>query len=295
MKILITGATGFVGRNIIPQIYNNITKDIAVLIRNEEKSKESFRDYKNITIINQTEIDYKKKIKEFNPIIVIHLASYLTSKRDEETINELIEVNIKLGTHLLDSLQYTDIKYFINIGTSSEYLNNNSKLCSANLYSSTKTGFREIIKYYQSIIKFKWVNVIPYTIYGGQDSNKKVIDLIIESLSSKEPIKMTNGEQILDFIHIDDVCNFFEHLLKNIDTIKEDFTEFKLGTGTGTSIRELANKIEEIYKKTCNIEWGAVPYREKDIMKAVADNKNDINWKPIINLNEGIIKLYYKT
>lgn len=287
-KILITGSTGFIGKNIIPRIYNIITNNIAIIIRNEQKTKELFKDYKNITIINQNDIDCKAKIKKFNPTIVIHLASYLTSKRDEKTINDLIDVNIKLGTHLLNALQETDVKYFINVGTSSEYLYNDDRLISSNLYASTKTAFREIIAYYQSILKFKWINVIPYTIYGGQDTQKKIIDLIIESTYSNEPIKMSKGEQILDFIHIEDVINFFIKLVKDIELIKNDFTQIELGTGKGTSIKNVANIVEQVFNKKCNIEWGAIPYREKDIMKSIADNNIIIDWKPKVGLNDGI-------
>lgn len=292
MKVLLTGATGFVGRNILPQMYNDITRDIAVLVRNKEKTKELFKDYKNIIIINQNEINYKTKIKEFNPTIAIHLASYLTSKRDEETINELINVNIKFGTHLLNALEGTDIKYFINVGTSSEYLYNDNRLISANLYASTKTAFREIIAYYQSILKFKWINIIPYTIYGGQDTQKKIIDLIIESTHSNKSIKMSKGEQILDFIHIQDVTSFFIKIVKDIKLIQNDFTQIELGTGKGTSIKNVANIVEQVFNKKCNIQWGAIPYREKDVMKAVANIENNINWKPHITLAEGIRKLF---
>ena len=91
MKILVTGSTGFVGKNLVTRLISE-DHEILELTRSIKKSKELFG---NKTIkLKITDLKFKLKIVEFNPEIVIHLASYLTSSDKFEDATKLIEVNI---------------------------------------------------------------------------------------------------------------------------------------------------------------------------------------------------------
>lgn len=299
MRLLITGSTGFVGKHLVDTMLANYSYEIALLVRDVNKASKLFCTDDRITYIDLQNKNYKQEIKNFNPKAVIHLASYLTSDDSQESINNILSANIELGTNVLDSLYDTDVEYFINFGTSTEYYNNDGELNSPYLYSATKTAFRSIIKYYQNKLHFKWINVVPYTIYGGIDSQKKVIDFIISSIDVEQPVKMSKGEQVLDFIHIDDVTSFVLTLIEKInlrefDALEGDYVEFKLGTGVGTSIRSVAEIVEEVFNKKTNIAWGSLPYREMDIMLATADitnNEKFLNWECKVDLKSGIEKM----
>lgn len=290
MRILITGATGFVGRNLLPKLFDSNWQDAIALIGRNIEKLQYMAENKNVTIIDQHNNNYKHEIERFNPDTVLHLAAYLTSRDDEESIDMLLESNISYGVHLLDGLKKTQIKNFINIGTFAEYLYGDGNLNSAYLYSATKTAFRSILDYYSMTMKFKVINVIPYSIYGGEDSQKKVIDFIRDSIDSDVAIDMSPGEQVLDFIHIDDVCEFFLQLLEKIETL-ESSEIFHLGTGVGTSIKDLSNIIGQVYGTHPNINWGGLSYRPNDIMHAVAPiskNVKKLNWRSRISLYDGI-------
>lgn len=283
MDILITGATGFVGQNLIPILQkNNEISNIILIVRDKEKAKNLF-PFEKITIL--TLEDKNSELTSFNIEKVIHLATFSTSRDDNEVIDKLIDSNIKYGTQLLNFLRTTQIKEFINFGTFAEY-RFGEKLESAYLYSATKTAFRVILDYFSKLNNFNYYNVIPYTIYGGKDTRKKVIDYIKESFEKE--VEMTKGEQILDFIHVEDVCDFILTLLLNKKFIPNG-TNFYLGTGKGTSIRELSKILEKIYRKKCNIKWGALKYRPNDIMYAVApigNNLRYLNWKSKIRIED---------
>jgi CDP-paratose synthetase len=71
----------------------------------------------------------------------------------------------------------------------------------------------------------------------------------------------------------------------------ENGEEFHIGTGKGTTIRELVSIVERVYGKRCNINFGGRPYRERDTMHAVAPiakNLNLVNWRAKILLEYGI-------
>lgn len=288
MKILITGATGYVGKQLLKKLLENSNLRIAALVRDIKKAKESLKTSK-IQYICSKDQQWKNQVQQFNPEIVIHLAAYLTSNDNESSIEKLINANITFGSQLLEALEKCDLKLFVNTGTFAEYDQANN-LSPSYYYAATKTAFRSVLKYYQKLNSFKILHAIPYTIYGGEHEGKKVMDYLFEA-QSKE-IKMTPGEQILDFIHVDDVVCFYSLAIKHCDEIIKNEDVMFLGTGKGTTIRHVAKIIEEKYHKKLNVIWGGLEYRPSDVMYAVAPiEKNHLSfWKANISLGQGIVK-----
>jgi CDP-paratose synthetase len=288
MRVLVTGATGFVGSNLLPKL---VGYDIRIIVRNFtgliSKDKQ--------IIINDDINSFKNVVKTFNPEIVLHLATYSTSNDDIYSIKNIIASNIFFTSLLLESLKDIHIKLFVNTGTFAEYYENDGELNPAYYYAASKSAARYIIKYFKNISEFKTVNVIPYTVYGGLSKNKKVIDYIIDSLNSDIPVEMTAGEQILDFIHVDDLTDFYRFCIENYKQLS-DGTDYHIGTGRGITIKELAVLIERITGKKANIAWGAKQYRKLDVMKAIAplDATRALHWIPKINLDYGVAKLLSK-
>jgi len=285
MRLLISGASGYVGSHLLKKLGEN-NFQLGILVR---------KDIMNVPagsfIINTNETDWKTKVHSFNPDVVLHLASYLTSSDDENQIDKLIEANISFGTHLLDAVKNSNVKTFINTGTFAEYPIREGKKTPAYLYAATKTAFCSIVNYYQAVVGFRVFNIIPYTVYGGAHSAKKLIDHIYDSLGSSTPIDMSPGEQVLDFIHIDDVVNFYIILLSRIDQHKNNYTEIHLGSGKGITPKEIAILMEKISGKESNINWGGLPYRKNDTMFSVVPynlSGSQVGWQPSLKIEEGI-------
>lgn len=286
-KILITGSTGFVGRNLVPKL---VVEGFEILEITRDISKSTNLFSSITTKIQSNDTNFKDKIVEFNPNIVIHLASYLTSSDDWEDVNKLIESNIVFLSKVLDSVSSSNLKLFINTGTFAEYYNGDDELLPAYFYAATKTASRSILDYYSNTYGFKQTTIVPYTIYGEKDSQKKIIDIIHDSTLSIKPVNLTPGDQVLDFIHIDDVTDFYILVVKNINKLP-DKVVFKLGTGIGYNLKQIASFIEEITNVKTSINWGGRKYRKSDVMYAVSDIsiiKSIFEWEPKISLKEGI-------
>lgn len=289
MNILITGATGFVGRHLIPLLVEK-GHQLICIVRNREKAIELLGE-SGIVYVLSDELD---NISIYKPECVIHLAAYLSSRDDEDTLHKLLESNVFFGTRLLSALKRGrhEVKLFINFGTFAEYRFGALEVNNAYLYSATKTAFKQLLDYYADATEYKYINIIPYTIYGGNDdSQKKVLDFIKDSFDAKEAMQMSEGKQVLDFIHIDDVVSFLCFVLNNISLfINQSSIDYHLGTGIGTSIRDLVYIVEHKYQKKCNIHWGALPYRQRDVMYAVAPIGRLINmgWYPKVRLEDGV-------
>lgn len=289
MKILITGATGFVGRNLIPQLTKDIPKaELLLLCRDTKKANELFAN------LDVTVTQHSAEIIDFNPNIVFHLAAMSSSRKDSEIIRPLIESNILYGVNLLETLSHcNNLRLFVNTGSFAEYRLGCKKIDNAYLYSTTKTAFRAFLDYYSQLGGYKYITAVPYSVYGGVPTVKRIMDYMMESMDAFDPVDMTPGEQLLDFIHVGDVASFYCHVAQHIDTYLdlEQGEEFHLGTGIGTSLRQVAYLIERISGHRLNIHWGGRPYRERDTMYAVAPiarNMELTGWKARIDLENGI-------
>jgi nucleoside-diphosphate-sugar epimerase len=290
--MIITGSTGFVGRNLLPKLIQ-ANHEIFEITINPDISKELYGDNtRQFYFINDNLNDLKNELNNFKPEALIHLASYLTSSDDTKDMRKLINSNIIFLCHVLDAVKESGLKWFINTGSFAEYYKGDGVLDPAYLYSATKTASRIFVDYYSKAYKYNYITIVPYTIYGGVDTQEKIIDLIFNSLESEKSVTLTAGNQVLDFIHIEDVVDFYITCLLNLHKIPNR-TSFQLGTGTGHTLREITAIMEMSTNRSSNIAWGSKSYRPRDVMYAV-DNISKQNylfdWKPKIQIEDGIKK-----
>jgi CDP-paratose synthetase len=137
------------------------------------------------------------------------------------------------------------------------------------------------------------VTAVPYSVYGGLPTIKRIMDYMMEAKDAEHPVDMTVGEQVLDFIHVDDIVEFYMAVIKKLDKFLdlEQGYEFHLGTGRGYTLREVSQMLESIIGHPLNIRWGGRQYRERDTMYAVApiSYNSDVDlWKSSIPLYKGL-------
>jgi nucleoside-diphosphate-sugar epimerase len=290
--MIITGSTGFVGRNLLPKLIQ-ANHEIFEITINPDISKELYGDNtRQFYFINDNLNDLKNELNNFKPEALIHLASYLTSSDDTKDMRKLINSNIIFLCHVLDAVKESGLKWFINTGSFAEYYKGDGVLDPAYLYSATKTASRIFVDYYSKAYKYNYITIVPYTIYGGVDTQEKIIDLIFNSLESEKSVTLTAGNQVLDFIHIEDVVDFYITCLLNLHKIPNR-TSFQLGTGTGHTLREITAIMEMSTNRSSNIAWGSKSYRPRDVMYAVANISKQnylFDWKPKIQIEDGIKK-----
>lgn len=289
MNILVTGGTGFLGRHLIPQLLKHQEYNIILICRDLARAKSMFSDKRLVYIPT----DKLSMICRYKPEIIIHLAAKLTARGNEVANEEFINSNITFGVKLLDALSSCNtVSLFINFGTVAEYKLGAHKIYPANFYGATKVAFEKILDLYSNLNGFKYVHLIPYTIYGGIDTNRKALDIILESIDSPNPVKMSGGEQVLDFINVKDIVSFIVFLIQDKKAINmiPNGERLHLGSGIGHSLRQVAAIVEELSLKKCNIEWGALDYRPSEIMHAVAPIGEllKLGWSPSSNLEKDL-------
>ena len=287
-NILITGATGYIGKNLVKRLIKNKNTKIKLLIR-KNSNLNYFKDFENKLSFHYFDSTYnsiEELFKTVNFDYVFHLASISSYDYKSSDISDIIDTNIKLGNFLLEAMKKYGCKYFINTSTYWQNYNNlNDKpIC---LYASTKKAFEDIIDFYCIDKKIKAVSLKLYDVYGYDDHRNKLINSLILSNDSSKPTELTKGEQKLYLIYIDDVIDAYEKAMKIVKYKEIDHKIYEIYGGVKYSLGEIIKIIEKIKKKKLNVKFGAKEYYKFQIMNPKGANKLP-RWSCKTSLKEGL-------
>lgn len=289
MNILITGGTGYIGKNLVNTL---LTKGNKVFLLKRKNSKNDIKHENLVEIIYDGTSASLEKIKD-KIDIVYHLATCFLVNHKTENLEELINSNILFGTQILEYMSKNNIKYFINTETYAESIIG-EEYNPQNLYSATKMAFKSILKYYVDTYDMKAISLVLSDTYGPNDTRKKFLNLVVDTLRSQDlNFKMSLGEQEICYIYIEDVVEAYLETGKLILSLKDkELRTYSVFGNEILTLNNLVDSLEKIFGKKLNIAKGYYPYRLREIMKFNYKHIERLpNWEPIISLEEGVKKL----
>lgn len=292
MNILVTGATGFIGKNLIPLLTEQGYK-LTVIVRNSNFPCEWASGAVKTIVDDQDAESLIKTFKNSGFDGVIHLATYFCSSHRAEDIRSLIESNITFGARIAEAAVNENVKWFINTGSFWQHYNG-LEYSPVNLYAATKQGFEVILDYYRENSSTCFTTLELGDTYGENDVRSKLLNIWRKIIGTDESLAMSPGEQMIDLLHVSDVCNGFLLLVKNLESQAEYYngkSHFLAGNEM-ISIRNLAKLAETVSGKKLNIVWGGRPYREREIMIPSFKGTALPGWSPRIQLKDGLKSLF---
>lgn len=293
MRVLITGATGFIGKHLTSYLLQN-KHMVYCTLRNNEVNPFDENIVKSI-FVDQCSI---KKITSFlieNRIEgIIHLASFVQSgDHDQFDIESLVHSNITFGTIILEASSNAKVRWFINTGTYWQFYNSDV-YNPVNLYAATKQAFLDIAKYYWDTNRFKFCTIILYDTYGPNDPRNKILNHWHRVSQTGESLDMSPGDQLIDITHVSDIASAFEllaHHLKNEHPEVVNGDLFALKAKKRYTLKELSIIFEKATGKKLNINWNKRSYRNREIMLPWINGKEIPGWEPKVSLLHGILNL----
>ena len=281
MKILITGATGFIGQQLLKRLIEQ-HHTVAIHSRNQPREIDS-----NVLFFSGELNKFHKEIITFSPEYVFHLAGSSIYPKNKEAEELLWSSNVNYGNTLLSIVKDIQELIFVNFTTSLAYEDTN--IAPSSFYALTKANFIQSLNYYARLHSLRVFNLILYTVYGKGDKAKRALNYILDSLDASEPISMSPGEQLMDFIHVDDVVGLCLHLLEHNPNKKME--EIHVGTGRGTTLKQAAQLIASLNHQKANIHFGSIPYRKEEKMVNIAPISQNRFWKSSIEIETGFLSL----
>lgn len=294
LKLLVTGATGFVGTNFIIQLHKKY--EITAIVR-PTSNVSQIEDFCTPYFWNEGIYELAELFRQKKFDGVVHLATYYQPSHSGEDFTKMLSSNIVFGANLLEALSSNPPSFFINTITFSQFANTDS-YNPAGLYDATKQAFCDIMHFYASKIPTIFCNLLLYNTYGANDNRPKIFNLWKKIANTQNTIEMSKGEQKIDISHINDVIHGFEVLIELCTNNQvPTLSTFTLENQRHT-LRELAQIFEYATNTKLPIIWGAKPYRHNEIMDPISSKNSPLaklpTWNPKISLKEGMLDVYTK-
>ncbi len=278
MNILLTGATGFLGSNLLAKLVSS-EHNVTILIRPQSNLIRIRHLLPKIKFHVISDYFFSDLFKWSNFDLVLHCATDYGRKNINHI--DMINSNLILPLHLLDFCVKYKVRQFVNTDTILDKR--------INAYSTSKAQFTDWLKLYADELSI--INIALEHFYGYGDDNTKFVSWVINSLvSNVDQINLTSGEQSRDFIYIDDVVDAFICILKFNTMENKGYLRYEVGTGSACKIKDFCLLVKRLSNSTTFLNFGAVPYRDNEKMNYQVNISDllKIGWKSSIDLESGI-------
>jgi nucleoside-diphosphate-sugar epimerase len=292
MKVLLTGATGFIGSHVARLLVSS-GEQVTALIK---PSTERWRIAALVDAINIIECDVgdraflEPRLRHDPPDVCVHLAWHGWSGPSltaEENLSSLAA-----SLELLRTLTRVGCRRFVGVGTCFEYepvsapMSETSPVKPNDLYGVCKDSLSVVAQALAPIARMDvaWVRV--FLVYGPFDDQRRLVPSLALSLIRNQPAKMTLGEQVRDVIHVEDAASAIWAIARSTHT-----GPVNVASGVGVRVVDIAREIAGIVGRPELLQVGALPYRASEPPVLVADTtllRNAIGWSPRYDLKTGL-------
>jgi UDP-glucose 4-epimerase len=166
-------------------------------------------------------------------------------------------------------------------------IDENALTCPTTLYGATKLATFQLVKQFCRLAKMRFAWLRIFSTYGPADEPGWLIPSVTLSLIRGELPALTRGEQLWDFVHVEDVAT----ALCAVVATTTATGVFNVGSGTVATIRSIVEYLRDIVSPEARLEFGGLPYRPDQVMHLRADVtrlRQATGWRPEIPLSDGL-------
>jgi NAD dependent epimerase/dehydratase len=302
MKVLVTGADGFIGSHLVELLVKEGFEVRAFVFYNSFNSwgwldQSEYRECIEIVAGDIRDFNIVKKAVE-GCSWVFHLAALIAIPYSYSAPQSYVETNIVGTLNVLMACKETGTQRIFITSTSEVYgtaitvpIKETHPKQAQSPYSATKIGADSLAESFRRSYNLPVTIVRPFNTYGPRQSARAVIpSIIIQLLTGKKEIHLGSLETTRDFVYVGDTVNGF---IKIARSDKTDGLEINIATGNENSIGDIAKVIID------KININAVIIRDKDrirpdkseVERLLGDNSLLVsltNWKPTTNILNGL-------
>jgi UDP-glucuronate 4-epimerase len=327
MKILVTGAAGFIGYHLVKALVNSNNDIVGI---------DNINDYYDINLKYGRLTDSGIQRTAITPLAAVKSNKYINYRfiqmdlTDRESLNKLfddehftyvcnlaaqagvrysiinpysyIESNIVGYLNLLEACRHHHIQHFIYASSSSIYGMNQKVPFSeddqtdspVSLYAATKKSDELMAYAYSKLYNLQTTGVRFFTVYGPWGRPDMAPFIFMKSIIEDKTIKVfNNGHMLRDFTYIDDIITGLTKII--FSNCNEDipYRLYNIGNSSPVKLMNFIESIEHCTQKKAKKEY--LGMQPGDVVCTYADTKrleHDFGYKPNIGIDEGISKFY---
>jgi len=292
LKVLLTGITGFIGSHVARQLLAT-EGEVYGLVRqgsNPWRIEDIQASLKLVQADLADEAALKELMTRLKPDAILHLAWFAEPGVYIHSMQNLDMLTASLRLAALAAS--SGCQYFMGAGTCFEYdlsygyLSESTPVKPQSIYAASKLAFKYMLDQIGRTngMETAWARLFYQ--YGAFEDKRRVVPAVITSLLNHQTQKLTSGEQIRDYLHVEDVASALTAIFHQRVT-----GEVNLGSGNPITIRALTTKIGTLLGRANLLEYGAIPQNPQDPRFVCANNRRLVEqtgWKPRYDLEEGL-------
>jgi nucleoside-diphosphate-sugar epimerase len=293
MRVFITGASGFIGAHVTRALLARGHSVMALAMPNDPmwRLKDVRGQFAFATGLLGEVDTLRLALTGFKPDACIHLAWYVEPGKYLHSLENISSLTGSLT--LLNELIQIGCCQVVMAGTCLEYdtdvgyLHEDTPTRPMTLYAAAKLSCCLLSQQIATQAKrnLAWARI--FYPFGPQEDERRVVPAAIHALQQGQPFPATPGEQVRDYIHVEDVATAFCTLAE-----KQANGVFNISSGTPVTIRQLLETIGNLMERAELIQFGAQPYRVWEPRFICGDNRRlkEFGWKPAYTLDQGLLQ-----
>jgi nucleoside-diphosphate-sugar epimerase len=291
-RLLVTGAAGFIGRHVLAHLAD---RDFEVVAVHHKQAIDAMYhrpgwQWQATDLLDPAAVD--SLMAAVQPTHLLHLAwcptlpgRFWTAASNLDWVQaslQLVRAFVSRGGQRL-VMAGSCAEYDWRFGYCSESI---TPLSPTSLYGVCKAALYQIVNDYclQQGVSAAWGRI--FYLYGPHEYPQRLVASVARSLLKGEVAACTHGNQIRDFLHVEDVAGALLALLE-----QETTGAVNIASGQPITIRELVSTIARQLGRTDLLQLGAVPVaaNEPDLLLAnVTRLRQEVGWQPRYTLEEGV-------
>jgi nucleoside-diphosphate-sugar epimerase len=298
-KIIIHGATSFLGSNFIKRLLQRKDIDIIIFVRNRSNVSFLVDSSVKIYFYNESILELLQDENLQSDIceggIFYDFAWYGVYNEFRNSIEQFL-INIPMTINSINLANKLNVNHWVGFGSQAEYgvvdnIITEGTFCNpTTLYGKAKLICSKIAQEICNTcgIEFSWLRL--FSLYGPNDNHKWFVHYLIDKLLHDEEIDMTLGEQKLDYLYIEDAVDALEKIID----IKSGLGIANFASGISITLKDFVLMAQKIFSSKSKINFGKIPYRNDQVMNMRTDVSkltSTLDWNPRCSYEYGITKI----
>jgi nucleoside-diphosphate-sugar epimerase len=288
-RVLLTGATGFIGRHCLPLLLANGFEVDGVSSRIVTDTIAPEVSWHQADLLDPRQVT--NLLEKIKPTHLLHFAWYAVPGKYWTSIENLRWVQASLN--LFQSFAICGGERVVGAGSCAEYdwqdgycAEKSSPLKPATLYGASKHALQVMLDAFAQQIGISAGWGRSFFLYGPHEYPNRLVPSVVQSILKGEPARCSHGNQVRDFLYVKDVAAAFVKLLES-----EVTGAVNIASGHGVTLKEIIETIAQNLRRQDLVKLDALPAAVNEppaLLADVARLRDEVGWSPRYDLTGGL-------